>query len=59
MFCSLHWIEIKLRLGPTFKKKKKKDNDHDNYVMQVSVMLDHYTIERMMIMMTIDIIKNK
>ena len=24
MFCSLHLIEIKLRLGPTFRKKKKK-----------------------------------
>ena len=26
MFCSLHLIEIKLRLEPTFKKKKKKKN---------------------------------
>ena len=25
IFCSLHFIEIKLRLGPNIKKKKKKN----------------------------------
>ena len=35
------------------------DNDGDDDVMQASVMLNYHTIERMMIMMMMDVIKVK